>query len=130
MLTLRVATTAFPHSIVPQPEVTAVLSADGTVPITDPDSFTLSLNIEVDPSVDVALPVLAVWSGHPSLSDTPRVTPGAPLQQPYTATLVFSSIKPRDLGQYTLTVTITDDSRQGVVGSSPLELDVSLSLGN
>ena len=110
--------------------MTAVLSADGTVPISGSDSFTLSLDVELDPAVDVALPVVAVWSGHPSLTDTLRVTPGtSPLQQPYTATLVFSSIKPSDLGQYTLTVTITDDSRQGVVGSSPLELSISLSLG-
>ena len=120
----------FVNSAVPQPEVTAVLSADGTVPISGSDLFTLSLDVEVDPAVDVALPVVAVWSGHSSLTDTPRVTPGtSPLQQPYTATLVFSSIKPSDLGQYTLTVTITDDSRQGVVGSSPLELSISLSLG-
>ena len=110
--------------------MTAVLSADGTVPLTDPDSFTLSLNVEVDPAVDVPLPVLAVWSGNPSLSDTPRVTPGStPLQPPHTATLVFSSIKPRDRGQYTLTVTISNGSRVGVVGSSPLELNVTLSFG-
>ena len=111
--------------------MTAVLSADGTVPVTDPDSFTLSLLVEVDPGVDLPLPVLAEWSGHPSLSDTPRITPGAsPItQKPYTASLVFSSIKPRDLGEYTLTVTISDDSRQGVVASSPLEVDINLSLG-
>ena len=127
-------TAHFPSSLspaVPQPEVTAVLSADGTVSITDPDSFSVSLLVEVDPGVDVPLPILAVWSGHPSLSDTPRVTPvTSPLTgPPYTASLVFSSIKPRDLGQYTVSVTISDDSREGVVGSSPLDVDITLSLG-
>jgi hypothetical protein len=114
---------------VPQPAVTPILTVDGLVPVTDPDSFTLSLLVELDPAVDVPLQLVAKWSGHPSLSDNPRVQPGAvPLQAPYLASLVFSSIKPRDLGVYTLTVELGDSSRPGVVSSIPLELDVTLSL--
>lgn len=107
-----------------------VLTPEGLVPITDPETFTLSLLVEEDPAVDVPVQLVAEWSGHPSLSDTPRVQPEAtPLQPPYIASLIFSSLKPKDFGVYMFRVVMGDDSREGLVSSIPLDVNVTFSLG-
>ena len=91
--------------VVPQPEVTPLLEDDGTVPLVDPNFFSISFRIVVDPKVP--LNVEAVWSGIPSLLDKPRVTvePTAS-HPPFFASLIFTSIKPQDLGEYSLSVVV------------------------
>ena len=117
--------------VVPQPEVTPVLEDDGTVPLIDPNFFSISFLIVVDPTViDVPLNVEAVWSGNPSLLDKPRVTvePTAS-HPPYFASLIFTSIKPQDLGEYSLSVVVGVSEREGVVSSDEVEVPMTLSLG-
>lgn len=118
-------------SVVPQPEVTPVLNKDdGTVPLMDPNFFSISFVIVVDPRVvDVPLNVEAVWSGNPSLLDKPRVTvQPTSSQPPFFTSLIFTSIKPKDLGEYSLSV-VVGVSSEGVVSSDEVEVPMTLSLG-
>lgn len=127
---------AYPHvqmlfSVVPQPEVTPILEDDGTVPLIDPNFFSISFLIVLDLRlIDVPLNVEAVWSGNPSLLDKPRVTvePTAS-QPPFLTSLIFTSIKPRDLGEYSLSVVVGVTEREGVVSSDEVEVPMTLSLG-
>ena len=115
---------------VPQPVVTPVVDSDGKIPLNDPDAFVLSFVVEVDESVDVPVDVVAEWGGNAALSDTPRVMPRpVPAGMPYIVSLAFSSIKPSDLGDYTLTVELSLSSNDAVVNSEPLEVTVILSSG-
>lgn len=117
-------------SAVPEPVLTPIVNDDGTVPIQTLNSFVVSFLIDVDPSVDIPLEVEAVWSGNPSLLEAPRVTiEPTTSYTPYLTSLVFDSIKPSDLGEYSLSVVLGVGSREGVVGSDPVEVSVTLSLG-
>ena len=116
-------------STVPEPVVTPILEDDGLVPIVEPDAFTLSFLIEVDPAVDVPVDVEAEWSGNPSVLDAPRVTVRpTPSQAPYLSTLVFNSIKPSDLGDYSLSVVVSV-SREGAIDSAPVDVSMTLAVG-
>ena len=93
------------------------------------DAFTLSFLIEVDRAVDVPVDIEAEWSGNPSVLDAPRVTTRpTPSQAPYWTTLVFTCIKPSDLGEYTLSVVVSV-LREGVVGSAPVDVSMTLTVG-
>ena len=89
----------------------------------------MSFLIEVDSAVDVPVEVEAEWSGNPSVLDAPRVTARpTPSQAPYLSTLVFTSIKPSDLGEYTLSVVVSVP-REGVVDSAPVDVSMTLAVG-
>ena len=118
-------------SAVPEPTVTPIVGNDGLVPIQSPDSFTLSFLIEVDPAVDIPVDVETVWKEHPSLLDKPRVTvQPTPSNPPYLTSLVFDSIKPKDFGDYGLSVVLGVRSREGVINSDAVDVSMTFSLGN
>ena len=90
--------------------------------------------IKVDPAVDTPVEVEALWSGNPSLSDSPRVTvQPVPLAEPltlgtpYLTSITFTSITPRDLGEYELTVRVGARSGWGIIDSSEVHRTASIS---
>ena len=136
MLIARIDSTLIFHGTVisyavPKPVVTPILGDNGLVPIQSSDDFILSFLIGVDPTVDIPVDVEATWKGHPSLLDKPRVTvQPTPSNPPYLTSLVFDSIKPRDFGDYGLSVVLGVSSREGVISSDAVDVSMVLSLGN
>ena len=109
--------------------MTLIIGDDGSVQTTSLDHFTVSCLIKVDPAVDTLVEVEALWSGNPSLSDSPRVAvQPVPLGTPYLTSITFTSITPRDLGEYELTVQVGARSGEGILDSSEVHLTVSVTL--
>ena len=115
--------------VVPQPEVIPIVRDDGSAETTSLDYyFTLSFLINVDPAVDTPVEVEAVWSGNPSLSDSPRVAvKPVPLRKPYLTSIEFASIVPRDLGEYNLTVRAGTRSTVDILDSLEVRHTASIS---
>ena len=114
--------------VVPEPEVNLLVGSDGSFQTTSLDHFTVSCLIKVDPAVDTPVEVEAVWSGNPSLSDSPRVTvQPVPLGTPYLTSITFTSITPHDLGEYKLAVRVGARSGEGIIDSSEVHRTASIS---
>ena len=92
------------------------------------DQFEMSCLITVDAAVDTPVSIDTVWSGNPSLSDSPRVTISPATEEPYISTVRFTSLKPTDFGEYQVAVQVNPkangDSR--VHGSSESVLNFTL----
>ena len=72
----------------------------------------------------------AVWSGNPSLTDTPRVTILAPSESPYFTSIIFSSLTPADFGNYELMVQVIPEIGYSVYESAQLHYILEFSTSN
>ena len=73
------------------------------------DNFILTCTVTVASGVSSSL-VMTNWSGGDSLSESSRVTISDQTNNglQYTRMITFSSLRSRDRGQYTCTVSVTD----------------------